>query len=356
MRTSDYWKKRIEKRYEKHFSDFDDFSRKLKRSFYAAQEHYNERIAYYLSRIARNGQISEADAMRLIDERTLSAYNVSLDEFISWAMLGDNASDEVRKLIDDASSLAHISHYQAMSKEMEFIATRLWYDAGKEMEAFLAIKHADNFYHMAKDLQDFSGKYKRVTGLSARNLKALISAPWAPDGKDFSERIWENRTRLAAKLQHELANVVTGVYGKDTAAEHLARLSAEKSEEGFNVSLGNAKRLVHSELHHVLDTGQIKAFREQGVPKYQFLATLDTKTTPFCRAHDHKVYLVRDYVEGVTAPPHGPWCRSTIIPRYDDDEADDGWRAARNQESGKSELVSAALSYDEWMEKYVVIQ
>lgn len=353
MKTSDNWKKRIEKRYQDHFKDYDAYAIHLRNMFYYAREHYNERIEYYIRRIAANGDITEKEVMKAINGGTLDSYNMNLEEFTKWAQMGDNASPEILKMLDDASSLVHISHFQAMTNEMNFIVAKLWEEAGKDMLDFTAQKYADNFYHTAKDLQDLGGKYKRVTGLSKRNIKDILSKPWAPDGKDFLGRIWDNRAKLAAKLQFELVNVVSGMYGEESAAENIAKLAKVKGAEGFNVSLGNAKRLVHSELHHALDTGQVAAFKEQGVPKYQFLATLDNKTTPFCQAHDHKVYKISEYQEGVTAPPHGPWCRSTIIPRYDDDELDNGERAARDPKTGKSVLVSAKLSYPEWYEEYV---
>ena len=56
-----------------------------------------------------------------------------------------------------------------------------------------------------------------------------------------------------------------------------------------------------------------------------------------------------EYETGVTAPPFHPWCRTTTVPYFEDN---DSVRAARGKD-GKTYYVDGNLTYKEWEEKYV---
>lgn len=91
-----------------------------------------------------------------------------------------------------------------------------------------------------------------------------------------------------------------------------------------------------------------------GVEKYEVVATLDLRTSDICRKLDGKVFDVKDYERGVTAPPFHVYCRSTTVPYYNDDiQADiENSRLARDPETGKSLRVEK-LTYKEWYKKYI---
>lgn len=351
--NADYWAKRAQEIEESHIRDFEEYADRLERAFSGSREAYIQKMEYYLDRLAKTQGLTPEGAVQALNAQEIEAYRMSLSEYTKWAEKGLDAPEEVRKKLEQASIIYHLSYYQAMMNEMFFVTSKLWQEVGQDMTRFLGDKYANNYYSYTKSLQDLTGNYQHITGISWRNFRDVLNEPWAPDGKSFSSRIWENNARLATRLQEELTNVITGRYGKDKAAEAIASFSNDEVVKDYNVSLGNAKRLVHSEMHRLLDSGQIKAFHEQGVPMYQYSATLDLKTTPFCRHMDGKVFKVEEYEPGVTAPPHGPWCRSTIIPRYPDDDMDGGMRAMRNPKTDKTELVSAKMTYDEWYQEYV---
>lgn len=96
---------------------------------------------------------------------------------------------------------------------------------------------------------------------------------------------------------------------------------------------------------------QKDCFNDLGVEKYQVLGTLDSSTCSNCGSYDSQVFDMKDYKEGVTAPPFHPWCRCTTIP-YFEDEFEFGERAARNTD-GKTYYIPKNISYKEWKEKYV---
>ena len=84
--------------------------------------------------------------------------------------------------------------------------------------------------------------------------------------------------------------------------------------------------------------------------QYEILVTLDSYTSDICREMDGKVFSMKDFEPGVTAPPFHVWCRSTTVPYFEDDFAQVGERAARD---GKTYNVPADMTYEEWEEKYI---
>lgn len=96
-----------------------------------------------------------------------------------------------------------------------------------------------------------------------------------------------------------------------------------------------------------------KAYKKMGTKKYEILSTLDLKTSDICQEMDNKVFDVKDYSVGITAPPFHPNCRTTTIPYFDDDLGLEDTRVARNPDTGKNEKIPD-MSYKDWYDKYVV--
>ncbi|MEG1085211.1 MAG: hypothetical protein RSD88_02695 [Anaerovoracaceae bacterium] len=65
--------------------------------------------------------------------------------------------------------------------------------------------------------------------------------------------------------------------------------------------------------------------------------------------------MVKDFAEGVTAPPFHPRCRTTTMPAVDDEWMEGATRIARDAD-GKTYSVPADMKYPEWKKEYVVVQ
>jgi hypothetical protein len=89
------------------------------------------------------------------------------------------------------------------------------------------------------------------------------------------------------------------------------------------------------------------------VDRYEYLATLDNRTSEICRELDGKVFDVKEAEVGVNQPPMHPYCRSTTIPSFEDDDigAYITDRIARDR-NGNSYLVGKDVTFKEWAEKY----
>lgn len=94
-------------------------------------------------------------------------------------------------------------------------------------------------------------------------------------------------------------------------------------------------------------------YKEDGVEKYQILATLDSKTCGVCGELDEKIYPVEEAVTGKNMSPFHCFCRCTDVPYYDDMDLSDTTRAAREPETGKTYSVPADMTYQEWKNQFI---
>lgn len=164
-------------------------------------------------------------------------------------------------------------------------------------------------------------------------------------GKHYSKRIWKNTDDLAKTIKDELlVSLLTGRTDRETAA-----VITEK----FGGGAIAARRLIRTESCFFASELTAQAYKECGIKKYRYVATLDLRTSKICRELDGEVFLVSERQAGKNYPPMHPWCRSTTISDIDDETLSRMTRAAYNPETGRTEKVPANMTYDEWYQKYV---
>ena len=201
-------------------------------------------------------------------------------------------------------------------------------------------QHQRTAFEFAKETGVGTNFYK----INENLVEDIIKKPWALDGKNFSDRIWSDKEKLINTLHTEMTQwFIRG----DSLEDITKRITAK-----MNVSKSNVKRLVRTESAAYRSKAQLKAFQDLEVEKYQVLATLDNRTSDICQDMDGKVFDFKDYEIGTTAPPFHVNCRSVTIPYFDDEE--EGERAARDPETGKTVYVSDKMTYKEWKQKFLV--
>ena len=99
-------------------------------------------------------------------------------------------------------------------------------------------------------------------------------------------------------------------------------------------------------------TAQKDSFTELGVEQYKIVGTLDGYTCDVCGDMDSKVFDMKDFAPGSTAPPFHPWCRCATCPYFADMEGL-GERFARDVETGERYKVPGDMTYKQWKEQYV---
>lgn len=142
-----------------------------------------------------------------------------------------------------------------------------------------------------------------------KDLMALtINQKWC-QGKNFGNRIWNNKEQLTNYIQNDLRDGLAAGASYSKMAKQLSKR--------FDVSTYKSKRLVFTESSFVLEQANARAFIDAGVVAYQICAILDAKTSAVCRHMDNEIFMFEHMSVGVNFPPFHVWCRTTIIPLLD---------------------------------------
>ena len=63
---------------------------------------------------------------------------------------------------------------------------------------------------------------------------------------------------------------------------------------------------------------QKECFNELGVERYEIVGTFDKHMCPICGRFNGKVLDMKEFKEGITAPPFHPNCRCCTAPYFDE--------------------------------------
>jgi SPP1 gp7 family putative phage head morphogenesis protein len=113
------------------------------------------------------------------------------------------------------------------------------------------------------------------------------------------------------------------------------------------------KTLIRTGTNHLAVQARNETLKENAdiLEGYQWVATLDSRTTFICMSRDGLIYPISDNPERSPKPPAHFGCRSTIVPKVKKEfELDvEGQRGAVGS-SGRG-VVSAKLNYEQWLRK-----
>ena len=112
--------------------------------------------------------------------------------------------------------------------------------------------------------------------------------------------------------------------------------------DAMGKSYHQAETLIRTETNHFHAEADTRAYDAAGVEEYEFVATLDSRTSEICAGLDGKHFPIKEAKTGVNYPPMHPRCRSTTV-EYDPEDAAD-WAAS-------GQPMPDNMTYEEWTEE-----
>ncbi|ABN53678.1 MAG TPA: phage head morphogenesis protein [Hungateiclostridium thermocellum] len=330
-----YWEKRQERKYLAGEKKLDEYYKGLQKAFRQAKREIQSVINDFYMRYAKENKVSYAEAQKLLDKAEIG----ELQDFID--LVNKNMGKYNRKL-NNMSIKARITRYQALEKQIDAILQQLYaieYEyKGKEL---LKEVYEDSYYRTWFNIDQYHGFHQEFAQINPRTIEELIKYPW--NGASFSDRIWKQKDHMLQVLKEDITTMLIQGKNPQTLARDFARRFKTKEYEAY--------RLLHTESSFIIEQGTLAAYKEDGVEKYQILATLDMRTSDICRSEDGKIYDVDEATVGVNYPPYHPFCRTTTVPYYEDAEV--GTRVARDPVTGRSYEVPANMTYEQWKNRYI---
>ncbi|MDD3123560.1 MAG: minor capsid protein [Candidatus Izemoplasmatales bacterium] len=339
-----YWEKRSELTLIQNEKSALQYEKDLKNAYQATIKQITKEIEAFYGRYAKENKISLADARKRLTPNELIDFNkqskIYLDEV---ERLGDKAfTAEYRSYLKELSGKAYVSRLEELTANirhnLETLATG--YNTG--LGQTLTEAYQDGFYRTMFDIQKQAKLGVSFTAPGGKQLETAIRERWL--GQNYSERIWADKNRMLMNLEQTLSQEF--VRGRNP--REVSKDFADK----MNTSYHNAQRLIRTELNYISNKGSMKAYKEsEVVDQYQYLATLDSRTSDICSEMDGKIFDLKEGKVGINLPPLHPHCRSTTIPYFEDNEIED--RVARDEDGkGKSRKLGKDVTFFEWVEQY----
>lgn len=343
MKNSDYWKERFTQLEAAQNQKGAAAYLEIEQLYRQAEKEIEGSISTWYQRFASNNGVSMAEARKLLSGNALKEFKWDVNDYIQHGR--ENAIDgRWMKELENASARFHITRLEALKLQTQQSLELMFGNQLDRIDSAMKRIYLGGYYHTAYELQKGFGIGWDIAGIDQAQIEKVIRKPWAADGKNFSERIWNNKQTLISELHKELTQNIMLGQDPQKAIDAIAKK--------MNTSKRNAGRLVMTEEAYFSSAAQKDCFHDLDVEQYEIVATLDSHTSDLCRNMDGKVFPMKDFEAGVTAPPFHVWCRSTTVPHFDEDFGQIGKRAARNKE-GKTYYVPADMNYQEWKKTFV---
>ena len=343
-KNSDYWKGRFEQLEEASHKKAEAVYASIENSYIQAQKEIESKINNWYVRFANNNQITINEAKRLLNSQELKELKWDIQEYIKYGK-ENRLNDIWMKELENASAKYHISRLESLKIQTQQSMEVLFGNQLDEIDKMATNIYSDEYYHSCYELQKGFNIGWKIASIDENKLQKIISKPWAIDGKNFSERIWGNKTKMVNELHNQLTIMCVQGKSPDNAIKYM--------HKKFNTSKSQAGNLVMTESAYFSSLAQKDCFNDLDVEKYENVATLDSHTSAICQDMDGTVFDMNNFEPGVTAPPFHNYCRTTTVPHFDDDYDFVGERAARD-DKGNTYYVPDNLKYKDWYNKYVV--
>lgn len=340
-RESDYWTERTLQLELALYNRGVEYFNTLEEAYLLAEKETRTKIAALYVKLADTNNISLQEARKLLERNELKEFKWDVDEYIEKARSSTIDPKWVKQL-ENASLKSRISRLDAMRLHMQNQVEVLMGKELDEITDFISDTYIEGYYKTGHMIQTGLGFGSNYNGLNHKTVENILSKPWLPDGRNFSERIWGvHRPQLVNDLHTGLSQCII-------RGESYRKLEAEIAKK-YGVAKHRAETLIRTEAAYFNSVAQQESYKESDVEYQQFCATLDHRTSEICRSMDGKVFKTSEIKIGVNAPPLHPRCRSVMVPHFDGNVKT---RAARDN-NGKTVEISGDLSYYEWYDKFV---
>jgi SPP1 gp7 family putative phage head morphogenesis protein len=331
--SKDYWQDRA-LRNDARLEREKDLSIRALRKIYDTTQDYAERaIDKFYHKYGLNGVVTLAEARKLLKPAELEEFKKRILQLRNQAKTQQNKEE-----LDQLIGRVRISRETALVAELTYLVTELAGETSDHLGNSLTSMLTTTESHAQFDMEQFTGYQVDYLKLAPSQINAIIHTGW--DSIDFSSKIWYDRETLVKNVSRLLPQQF--VLGRSTV--QLAR----ELRKDMNTSYNNAVRVIRTEGTHVSAQADKNLYKEVGLNEYEFLSTLDTRTSEICQEMDGEIFKLSEAKSGINFPPLHPNCRSTTLPVVDTSDLSE-LRLARDSK-GKNIRVPK-MPYKEWKEK-----
>ena len=305
QKNRDYWEERQVKREAKAFTTIQDIEKEYKIALEKAKQNINKELSRIGTTYMKDNNLNYHDALKLLKGDEYKVWKKDLHDYMKeYNKLLKTAPLEAKKLyleIETLSARSRMSHLDSLRAQIDMELIKVSSNVDGIAKNTLASIYRDTYTEVTKDL----GINVIV---SPEKIKTVLDRPWS--GANFSERIWNNTDKLAQTVKQEIVNgMIQGI--------NLQTMTKRVSERFETAKKNDVERLLRTEVNYTLNQATLDGYKEAGIEKYEFSATLDSRTSQICSELNGEIFEIKKIAVGLNYPPMHPRCRSTTIPIID---------------------------------------
>lgn len=341
-KSNDYWTKRKRARMDEYHKDNDKVIGKVLEAYQDSINDIDEQMRNILKTFTASNKMTLEEAKKYLTIGESKDFIENLKKTIDHIQDEDLKAEMLRQ-INTPAYRARLTRLQAMKEKLNIECKKLADIQVREIEKGLINTANTAYYKTIFDMQQLTGIGFSFAEIPTKRIDEILKNNWS--GKHYSKRIWKNTNVLASELEHTLTKgFMTGA-----SVDRMVKEISDKMQVGEFA----ATRLIRTETTYVANSAELAAYKEAGVEKIMFLATLDLRTSDICRQHDKKIITVNKAIPGENIPPLHANCRSTTLEVLEDDNLAELQRRARDPVTGKNKTVPASMNYSEWYKENV---
>lgn len=342
MSSKRYWAKRKLARMDEYHKDSDRVIGKVLEAYQGSIYDINEQISSILKTFTTANKMTLDEAKQYLTIPESKDFIENLKQTID-RVIDEDLKAEMLRQINTPAYRARLTRLQAMKEKLNIECKKLADIQVREIEKGLINTAHTAYYKTIFDIQQLTGIGFSFAGIPTKQIEEILKNNWS--GKHFSKRIWQNTNMLASELEHTL----TKGFMIGASVQRMSKDIADKMQVGEYV----ATRLIRTETTYVANMAELEAYKEAGVEKIMFLATLDLRTSDKCMKHDKEIITLSKAMPGKNIPPLHANCRSTTIEIFEDDNLAELERRSRDPVTGKNKTVPANTNYKDWYKENV---
>ncbi len=341
--SQEYWIKRAEDVLVAGEKSELQYEKELTAAYKTTLQEIRKEINAFYTKYADEQEISLATARKRLSPSQLKDFQTMHNKYLAEAEKY-GLDPAYQKYLRNLSGKAYISRLQELSSNIRHQVELLAGRNKNAVETVLQDGFEDSFYRTLFNVQKQAKIGVSFTQPGKEQLEAAVKEKWLES--NYSDRIWADKNRLVSQLNQIIPREF--VRGRGPVA--MGRELAQK----MNTSYNNAVRLARTEMNHISNKGTMEAYKKSKVvSEYEYVATLDSRTSDICASMDGKIFKLSEAQSGINMPPLHPHCRSTTIPHFPKDEIGANIiDSIARDENDKSYFVGEDVTYREWTEKY----
>lgn len=336
-----YWIGRAEDKVKNVDKIEEKYLKRLKGSYRRTNRDVRKDIDSFYNAFAIKNELSYAQATQFVSAAEQRILQQSATEIADKILRKDSA---IKKDLEAFAKKRQINRLQGLDSEIRSRIAQLGDIQQVGMNKTLGTTLQEVYARDRWTIDTGQGFGVQFGRISDSKVNVILNQPWVGN-ENYSSKIWENKERLANIIQQELTE---GIIAGNSSAD-IASIVSQKMGSEFSA----ADRLVRTEMTHVAAVADIESYKDSGIDWYEYVATLDDRTSAVCGTLDNQHFRREQAQAGVNLPPMHPNCRSTTIPWFGADFKTGLERRAKDAE-GKSILVPANMSFAEYEKKFIV--